>query len=175
MSKAGRAVGTGQSHATVFKSLGSEGCETQFRTGHRQMLDGHTWPVDRTAERADNGRRNVDAVLAPCPRHTGARSPRAVAMRKRSSQNDDFIGYLMRSRISSKCQLNCTSRIAEIVRDSGNSSVASCSVERAPGTPRIVYRPYSVYWAMLLDSAACGKFCRFHRSFHYTQALRQNG
>jgi len=47
-----------QSHATVVAASSTVSDRPQ------RMPEGHSWPVDRTAERADN----VDAVLTPCPR-----------------------------------------------------------------------------------------------------------
>jgi len=45
------------------------GSESTVSDRPQRMPEDHTWPVDRTAERADNGRPNViDGVLTPCPR-----------------------------------------------------------------------------------------------------------
>jgi len=62
MSKAGGSV------AVSRNSLGMEVCLSMVLAAistasdrPQRMPEGHTWSVDRTAKRADNGRRNVDA------------------------------------------------------------------------------------------------------------------
>jgi len=50
------------SHATVLAASSTISDRPQ------RMPEGHTWPVDRTAERIDYLWRYVDAILTPCPR-----------------------------------------------------------------------------------------------------------
>ena len=96
-----------QSHVTVLAA--------SFTVSDRpqRMPESHTWPILGTAERADNGRWNVDAVLTPCQRPERSeplyRYLGAVPLRQRLVRTMTL--YLMRWGTSSQCKMLCISCI----------------------------------------------------------------